>query len=112
MRVGGRFAAQSKIIGCGDSKPEPASLARGCPRSFLSASVTARFGQDDSNAIADLSREDGQCDLVEKIGEGGFIDLEFLYVAMLFLRRFFVVAFESCLVSGANRLAFGASRLP
>ena len=34
-------------IGCGDSEPGPASLARSCPRSFRSASV-ARFGQDDN----------------------------------------------------------------
>jgi hypothetical protein len=33
-------------VGCGDSEPVPASLARSCPRSFRSASV-ARYGQDD-----------------------------------------------------------------
>src|ERR1700676_1875053 len=40
-----RFGRETEI-GCGDSEPVPASLARSCPRSFRSASV-ARFGQDD-----------------------------------------------------------------
>jgi hypothetical protein len=47
----------------------------------------------------------------KKVGEGGFIDLEFQYVEMLFLWRFFVVAVQGCLVPRAHRLAPGASRL-
>jgi hypothetical protein len=50
--------------------------------------------------------------LAKKIGGGGFIDLEFLYVEMLFLWRFFVVAPQSRVVPGANWVASGASRLP
>jgi hypothetical protein len=48
----GFFAGLRTIkIRCSDSKPEPAALARRCPRSFLSASVAARFGQDDKKTV-------------------------------------------------------------
>src|SRR5260370_8957072 len=51
-RFGEIFRLRSGMteIGCGVSKPVPASPARSCPRSFRSASV-ARFGQDDTKKV-------------------------------------------------------------
>src|SRR3984957_18965068 len=48
-------------IGCGDLEPEPASLARSCPRSFRPGRV-APFGQDDKlSRGARFDQDDGPC---------------------------------------------------